>query len=84
MMTERAPTLRCIICGREMFDITGALPGAFNCVECGNAYRKMLEGLKPRAEMPPHDYVPSWMHMGDCAVCGHLRASAIHSGGSAQ
>ena len=26
----------------------------------------------------PHDYVPSILHMGDCAICGHLQGDAIH------
>ncbi len=26
----------------------------------------------------PHHYEPSIMHMGDCAVCGHLQRDAIH------
>lgn len=25
-----------------------------------------------------HLWYPSWVHMGDCAVCGHVRESAIH------
>ena len=27
----------------------------------------------------PHAYAPSTMHMGDCAVCGHLQGSPLHS-----
>jgi hypothetical protein len=30
------------------------------------------------APVEPHDYVPSTMHMGDCAVCGHLQESPNH------
>jgi hypothetical protein len=26
----------------------------------------------------PHYYAPSTMHMGDCAVCGHLQESPLH------
>lgn len=26
----------------------------------------------------PHRYQPSWIHMGDCAVCGHLADSPLH------
>jgi len=26
----------------------------------------------------PHAYWPSYQHMGDCAVCGHLRDSPLH------
>lgn len=26
----------------------------------------------------PHDYVPSTMHQGDCAVCGHIQDAPIH------
>lgn len=33
----------------------------------------------PLAELDPHAYVPSTLHMGDCAVCGHRQGSAIHS-----
>ena len=29
-------------------------------------------------DMTPHYWVPSWQHMGDCAVCGHMRESTIH------
>jgi hypothetical protein len=25
-----------------------------------------------------HHYVPSYVHMGDCAVCGHVQESKIH------
>lgn len=37
--------------------------------------------LRPNkeAELEPHAYVPSIIHMGDCAVCGHLQGAAIHS-----
>lgn len=31
------------------------------------------------AELQPHAYAPSPAHMGDCAICGHLQGSAIHS-----
>jgi hypothetical protein len=34
---------------------------------------------KPLIELEPHTYVPSTMHMGDCAICGHLQGSPIHS-----
>jgi hypothetical protein len=34
---------------------------------------------KPLAVLEPHAYMPSAMHMGDCAICGHLQGSAIHS-----
>lgn len=30
------------------------------------------------APVARHDYVPSAMHMGDCAVCGHVQEAAIH------
>lgn len=30
------------------------------------------------APVAPHAYVPSAMHMGDCAICGHLQDAAIH------
>jgi len=26
----------------------------------------------------PHEYYPSYLHMGDCAICGHVRESPIH------
>lgn len=26
----------------------------------------------------PHLYRPSWLHMGDCAICGHLAEAACH------
>ncbi len=29
-------------------------------------------------EVAPHEYVPSPMHMGDCAVCGHMQGADIH------
>lgn len=29
-------------------------------------------------EIKPHNYVPSAMHMGDCAVCGHIQNATIH------
>jgi hypothetical protein len=41
--------------------------------------REVLRETAPLAELEPHAYVPSAMHMGDCAVCGHLQGSAIHS-----
>lgn len=33
----------------------------------------------PEGELEPHPYAPSALHMGDCAVCGHLQDAAIHS-----
>lgn len=32
-----------------------------------------------KGELKPHAYAPSAMHMGDCAVCGHVQSAAIHS-----
>jgi uncharacterized small protein (DUF1192 family) len=34
--------------------------------------------LKAGEQLKPHLYVPSTLHMGDCAVCGHLQHAAIH------
>lgn len=31
-------------------------------------------------EIKPHVYVPSALHMGDCAVCGHRHDASIHCG----
>src|SRR5262249_40233021 len=28
--------------------------------------------------LEPHDYVPSIMHQGDCAICGHIQEAPIH------
>jgi hypothetical protein len=33
------------------------------------------------AEMHPHTYAPSPIHMGDCFICGHLRDDPIHTDG---
>ncbi len=46
--------------------------------------RRAIEGLrkstpKPMGELEPHAYMPSTMHQGDCAICGHLQGAAIHS-----
>lgn len=40
----------------------------------------VAEALEQSALAPivPHDYFPSAMHMGDCAVCGHVRDAEIH------
>ncbi len=45
-MTERRPPLRCMICGRPMADVTGAAPGTLNCQECGDIYRRMIDGFR--------------------------------------
>lgn len=29
-------------------------------------------------ELVPHEYWPSWEHMGDCAVCGNVADHPIH------
>lgn len=29
--------------------------------------------------LEPHIYVPSAVHMGDCAICGNLQNSPIHA-----
>lgn len=34
---------------------------------------------KPLSGLEPHHYAPSTLHMGDCAVCGHLQGAPIHS-----
>jgi hypothetical protein len=34
--------------------------------------------LTDKFKVQPHTYVPSAMHMGDCAICGHLQGAAIH------
>jgi hypothetical protein len=43
------------------------------------AIQKARARVQPVAELQPHAYVPSAMHMGDCQVCGHLQGAAIHS-----
>lgn len=30
-------------------------------------------------EIAPHLYRPSWLHMGDCAICGHVAESPLHT-----
>lgn len=47
------------------------------------AWKKLCDEFAHRsttdlAPVEPHDYVPSTMHMGDCAVCGHLQESPLH------
>lgn len=40
---------------------------------------KALAGTDEQpGHLEPHAYVPSPMHQGDCAVCGHVQGSAIH------
>lgn len=29
-------------------------------------------------QIKPHRYRPSWLHMGDCDVCGHVAESPLH------
>lgn len=29
-------------------------------------------------EIAPHLYRPSWQHMGDCHICGHVAESSLH------
>lgn len=49
---------------------TGVQP-VFLCDNC--PYRSELVG-----KVKPHAYVPSIMHMGDCAICGHMQISPLH------
>jgi hypothetical protein len=30
------------------------------------------------AQTTPHHYRPSWLHMGDCHICGHVAGSPLH------
>lgn len=33
----------------------------------------------PTEEVKPHQYIPSTIHMGDCAICGHVQEAPIHN-----
>jgi hypothetical protein len=44
-----------------------------------NAYSSAGEAAEVKARQP-HAHVPSAMHMGDCAICGHVQDAPIHSG----
>lgn len=36
------------------------------------------EDAKGTCRIRPHTYIPSYQHMGDCAVCGHGQGSLLH------
>jgi hypothetical protein len=45
------------------------------------AEAEFIAGLIKKAReqvMEPHFYEPRWMHMGDCAICGHVQNAPIH------
>lgn len=41
--------------------------------------QRYAAAMEDRGALEPHAYAPSVMHMGDCAICGHLQGDAIHS-----
>lgn len=44
-------------------------------------YRRKLVPSDDQSALTPietHNYFPSAMHMGDCAVCGHVQDADIH------
>lgn len=62
-----SPTLETMCC------YTGVKP-VFMCDDC--PARNDFVG-----KVKPHAYVPSTMHMGDCAICGHVQTSQLHREG---
>jgi len=40
--------------------------------------QKVVEKHNARTVRLHHTYMPSWTHMGDCAICGYRQDSAIH------
>lgn len=36
------------------------------------------EDAKSVRPLTPHPYIPSYMHMGDCRICGHDQHAPIH------
>jgi len=44
----------------------------------GEPKRKFEDTFSAVSFLAPHAYSPSVMHMGDCAVCGHLQGAPIH------
>lgn len=43
----------------------------------GASIARLAEAME-FAELQPHAYAPSAMHMGDCSICGHTRDASIH------
>jgi hypothetical protein len=59
------PTLGCVAedGGGHWFEAYSRLP---------LAARERVDRAQSLAAPEPHDYAPSTMHMGDCAICGHV------------
>lgn len=54
-------------------------------VGAGETYEQFAARLTPLPELvipisnpAPHHYRPSWQHMGDCHICGHVAESSLH------
>jgi ribosomal protein L37E len=60
-------SITCEVCGRTSYNLHDVANRY--CGYCRSFYSLRIE---------PHRYLPSTLHMGDCAICGHLQGDAIH------